>query len=130
MPALALNHYTILARDLEATKRFYEDIVGLKSGDRPPLAFPGYWLYCGGAPVVHLIGHRDDDPPVSAELDTGRVDHIAFSAENLKLMKERLAANLVRFDERVLPRLNMTQLFFQDPDGISIEFNFPPAETV
>ena len=79
---------------------------------------------------MHLIGHRDDDPPAEAELDTGRVDHIAFSAENLKLMKERLAANRVKFDERVLPRLNMTQLFFQDPDGISIEFNFPPAETV
>jgi hypothetical protein len=24
----------------------------------------------------------------------------------------------------------MTQLFFKDPDGINIEFNFPAAETV
>ncbi len=34
MPALALNHYTIRARDLEATRTFYEDIVGLRAGDR------------------------------------------------------------------------------------------------
>ena len=50
MPAMSLNHYTILARDLEATKNFYTDVVGLTVGDRPPLAFPGYWLYCGGVP--------------------------------------------------------------------------------
>lgn len=130
MPAMALNHYTIRVRDLEETKRFYEDIVGLEAGDRPPLAFPGYWLYCGGMPVVHLIGHRESDPEIEGTPDAGRLDHIAFSAENLKLMKDRLAANKIRFDERVLPRLNMTQLFFKDPDGINIEFNFPPAETV
>ena len=40
MPAMSLNHYTILARDLEATKNFYTDVVGLTVGDRPPLAFP------------------------------------------------------------------------------------------
>ncbi|HJS86825.1 MAG TPA: VOC family protein [Acetobacteraceae bacterium] len=130
MPALALNHYTINVRDLEATKAFYEDIVGLKSGERPPLPFPGYWLYCGGQPVVHLVGHRPENPPIEGTPDSGRLDHIAFSAENVRLMRERLNANGISFQERVLPQLNMTQLFFQDPDGIYIEFNFPAEETV
>ena len=40
MPAMSLNHYTILARDLEATKNFYTDVVGLSVGDRPPLELP------------------------------------------------------------------------------------------
>ena len=61
MPAMSLNHYTIMARDLEATKNFYTDVVGLSVGDRPPLDFPGYWLYCGGVPTVHLVGHRPED---------------------------------------------------------------------
>lgn len=129
MPAVALNHYTIRVKDLERTKEFYEDIVGLTSGDRPPLAFPGYWLYCGGVPAVHLIGVGPGDPEAPAATETGRLDHIAFSAENLLLMKERLVASKIRYEERVLPRMNMTQLFFKDPDGINIEFNFPPAET-
>jgi catechol 2,3-dioxygenase-like lactoylglutathione lyase family enzyme len=64
MPAMSLNHYTILARDLEATKNFYTDVVGLSVGDRPPLGFPGYWLYCGGTPTVHLIGHRPENAPI------------------------------------------------------------------
>ncbi len=130
MPALALNHYTINVRDLEATKAFYEDIVGLKAGERPPLPFPGYWLYCGSMPVVHLVGYRPENPPIEGTPDPGRLDHIAFSAENVRLMRERLNANGISFQERVLPRLNMTQLFFQDPDGIYIEFNFPAEETV
>ena len=35
----------------------------------------------------------------------------------------------IKFDERVLPRLNMTQLFYYDPDGIAVECNFAAHET-
>ncbi len=94
MPAMSLNHYTILARDLEATKDFYTDVVGLSVGDRPPLGFPGYWLYCGGIPTVHLIGHRPENEPIpdapSDPAKTGRLDHIAFACEGLKDMKANL----------------------------------------
>jgi catechol 2,3-dioxygenase-like lactoylglutathione lyase family enzyme len=133
MPAQSLNHYTIKVRDLEGTKNFYEDIVGLTVGDRPPLPFPGYWLYCGGVPTVHLIGHRDEDPVIpddkSYPAPTGRLDHIAFSCNGLKEMREKLQKRDIKFDERVLPRLNMTQLFYLDPDGISVECNFEASET-
>jgi catechol 2,3-dioxygenase-like lactoylglutathione lyase family enzyme len=133
MPAESLNHYTIQARDVEKTKDFYEQIVGLKVGDRPPLNFPGYWLYCGGTPTVHLLGYQanakviPDGPSYPAE--TGRLDHIAFSCSGLKDMKSTLKAHGIKYDERVLPRLNMTQLFYLDPDGIAVECNFPPNET-
>jgi catechol 2,3-dioxygenase-like lactoylglutathione lyase family enzyme len=133
MPATSLNHYTILARDLEATKNFYTDIVGLKVGDRPPLNFPGYWLYCGDAPTVHLIGNRPEIEPIpdssSDPAKTGRLDHIAFACAGLKDMKATLEQNSIKYDERVLPRLNMTQLFYYDPDGIAVECNFDAAET-
>jgi catechol 2,3-dioxygenase-like lactoylglutathione lyase family enzyme len=133
MPAQTLNHYTIQARNLEATKNFYVDIVGLTVGDRPPLNFPGYWLYCGGIPTVHLLGYQShqkviaDGPSYPAE--TGRLDHIAFSCTGLKDMRADLQRRGISYEERVLPRLNMTQLFYKDPDGISVECNFPPEET-
>jgi catechol 2,3-dioxygenase-like lactoylglutathione lyase family enzyme len=133
MPAQSLNHYTIKVRDLEQTKNFYCDVVGLKVGDRPPLNFPGYWLYCGDVPVVHLIGKQDKDvgipDAVSEPMPTGRLDHIAFSCVGLKEMRYNLRSRGLTFDERVLPRLNMTQLFYPDPDGISVECNFPTEET-
>ena len=133
MPAMSLNHYTINARDLEATKKFYIDVVGLAVGDRPPLDFPGYWLYCGGVPTVHLVGPRPENEPIPTQRAIrrrpARLDHIAFSCEGLKDMKANLAQHHIKFDERVLPRLNMTQLFYYDPDGIAVECNFPAAET-
>jgi catechol 2,3-dioxygenase-like lactoylglutathione lyase family enzyme len=133
MPAQSLNHYTIRVRDLERTKDFYVDIVGLTVGDRPPLGFPGYWLYCGGVPVVHLIGYRPQDTVIEDEPShpaaTGRLDHIAFTCNGLKQMRSDLESRGIRFEERVLPRLNMTQLFYPDPDGISVECNFDASET-
>lgn len=62
MPLNALNHFTIRPVDLERTKDFYCDVLGLPIGYRPPLGFPGYWLYCGAIPTVHLIGPRENDP--------------------------------------------------------------------
>ena len=133
MPAQSLNHYTIRVRDLEVTRKFYQEIVGLIVGDRPPLNFPGYWLYCGGVPTVHLIGPRADDVPVddtpAKPAETGRLDHIAFACEGLAAMKASLEKHGIKYDERVLPRLNMTQLFYYDPDGIAVECNFPAQET-
>ena len=44
-------------------------------------------------------------------------------------MKANLERHGIKFDERVLPRLNMTQLFYYDPDGIAVECNFAAHET-
>ena len=74
-----------------------------------------------GQPVIN------DGPSYPAA--TGRLDHIAFSCVGLKEMRENLKSRDLKYDERVLPRLNMTQLFYPDPDGISVECNFPPEET-
>lgn len=126
----ALNHYTIRPVDLERTKDFYADVLGLPVGDRPPLAFPGYWLYCGDIPTVHLIGPRQEEagqPPRHAN-GTGLLDHIAFSCTGLSDMRERLAKHGVAFTERVIPRDGQTQLFMHDPDGVAVELNFPKGD--
>jgi catechol 2,3-dioxygenase-like lactoylglutathione lyase family enzyme len=130
MPAQSLNHFTIKVRDLEATKRFYTEIVGLTVGDRPPLDFPGYWLYCGGMPTVHLIYNRTGDKQIEGVPDTGRLDHIAFASTGLQDIRTKLQRHGIKYEERVLPRMNMTQLFYRDPDGIAIEMNFAAEETV
>ncbi|MCK8784162.1 VOC family protein [Roseomonas sp. NAR14] len=127
----ALNHYTIKPVDLEATKDFYVDLLGLEVGYRPPLAFPGYWLYCGGNPTVHLIGPKVEElgGPAREPGPTGLFDHIAFSCTGLKEMRERLDARGVRHEVRVIPRDRQTQIFMHDPDGVAVELNFPSAET-
>ncbi|MFZ4406444.1 MAG: VOC family protein [Paracraurococcus sp.] len=131
MPLEGLNHYTIRPADLERTKDFYVDVLGLEIGYRPPLNFPGYWLYVGDNPTVHLIGPRADDghAAVREAGPTGLLDHIAFTCTGLAEMKARLAQRGIKHDERVIPRDRQTQLFILDPDGVAVELNYPPSET-
>ena len=134
MPLNQLSHYAIQARDLDTTRDFYVDVLGLAVGDRPPLDFPGYWLYSGDAAVVHLLGRRPAREGVrevadADEPDTGRLDHIAFAATGLAGIRARLQGRRVPFREQVLPRLGATQIFVEDPDGVGVELNFPPGET-
>ncbi len=129
-----LEHYTVRCVNMEQSRDFYRDIVKLKQGARPPLDFPGYWMYCGDVPVVHLVPLRDPlamrgfvNPPDRNGPEprgTGSVDHIAFRAEDLEGMRRHFTAKGVTFDTRVIGGGDLTQLFIDDPNGITIELNF------
>lgn len=120
----SLQHVTLRPRDLEATRRFYERVIGLHVGERPPFGFPGYWLYVGEEPVLHLVGN---DPPTD-RLGSGAIDHIAFGVSGLAKARGRLEAEDIPYHEQTVPRLGLHQLFIEDPDGITIELNFPADE--
>ena len=49
-----LDHYNVSTRNLGATVRFYEDVLGFVNGPRPPFDFPGAWLYSDGHPVLRI----------------------------------------------------------------------------
>jgi len=124
-----IDHYTLEVADIEATKRFYCDLLGLYVGERPPLPFPGLWLYCeNDLPTVHLIGKSATDPdrPV---IQTGRLHHISFSCAGAERTRAILDAAHIDFNVIVLPDSGNTQFFMKDPDGISVELNFPASET-
>ena len=100
-------------------------------GYRPPLTFPGYWLYCGDNPTVHLIGDRQGEEglPERKVGHTGLVDHIAFSCTGLAAMRAHLDKHKVTYTARVIPRDRQTQIFLHDPNGVAVELNYPPEET-
>jgi catechol 2,3-dioxygenase-like lactoylglutathione lyase family enzyme len=128
MPLGGLQHFTIEPQDLERSKNFYVDVLGLEIGDRSPLDFPGYWLYSGGTATVHLMGTRKPRAGIVVRgtekkyEDTGRFDHIAFAATDVEGVRRRLQAR-----EQVVPRTGDTQFFLYDPDGVGVELNFPKS---
>jgi len=134
MPLGVLQHFTIEPSDLERTKAFYCDVLGLEDGDRPPLGFPGYWLYSGGVATVHLLGERKPREGIVVRGtekkfdDTGRFDHIAFAATDLAGVRARLQKHNVTYREQVVPRTGAGQIFLYDPDGVGVELNFDPDE--
>jgi catechol 2,3-dioxygenase-like lactoylglutathione lyase family enzyme len=137
-----LGHYSIRTADLEASRRFYVEVMGLRVGFRPPFDFPGLWLYLGEDEsdfgVVHLIGVEPGaseglssylgERPADAETGTGPLDHIAFLANGWPDLKPRLAASGQTVVERTVPSLGLHQVFVTDPSGVTIELNYPSAE--
>jgi len=124
MPATAMNHFTILTDDVDATTAFYGDLLGLTPGWRPPLNFPGAWLYADGQPILHVIGGRP-----AAELKAGVIDHMAFTAKGLAATIAKLEARELTYDCRRLPDRGTWQLFFHDPNGARVEMDFASDET-
>jgi len=115
---------------MDGTRDFYERVLGLVDGERPPLPFPGYWLYLGDVPAVHVADRTGYEAHVenagtgvsAAAGSTGAVDHIAFSASGYDELKARLAEHGVAAAENEIPGV-MRQLFIQDPNGVRLELN-------
>jgi len=124
MALTQLSHVTVRTGDLEATRTFYENVLGLKTGPRPAFGFPGYWLYCGGDPVVHLVPQSDGIGGGQSP-DTGSFDHVAFTADDFPGTRERFRKLGVVFREQQVPGAPTRQLFVEDPNRVTIELNFP-----
>jgi catechol 2,3-dioxygenase-like lactoylglutathione lyase family enzyme len=120
----ALHHVTVQTEDLEATRDFYREILGLEAGFRPQLSFPGYWMYLGTVPVVHIVP-RGNAIGGGAAKDTGSFDHFAFLARDFARVKASLDTKGVRYRENHIERPPIDQLFFPDNNNVMIELNFP-----
>ena len=123
MAITEMNHFTVLTDDLDRTREFYVGLLGLREGPRPPLGFPGAWLYTGDRPVLHVIAGR----ALPAER-RGVLDHMAFSATGLIDITERLDKAGVAYDLRRQAESNVWQLFAFDPNGARIELDFDASE--
>jgi catechol 2,3-dioxygenase-like lactoylglutathione lyase family enzyme len=131
MPLTQLEHYLVLTEDLEATRDFYRDALGLREGARPPLGFPGYWLYLGDVPCIHIAEwntYRTHSIATGISVTapapgTGPLDHIAFNAVDLSAVKARLAAHKIEYSVNEVPKAGLIQLFLKDPNGVKIEIN-------
>ena len=145
-----IDHYSIRTLDVEASRKFDTEILGLKVGQRPPFDFPGLWLYRGEPPVdldhaegnygiVHVMGVDRDNPqalidymggaePDTQQGNTGALDHVALAVTGRAIMIERCKRNNVNYFERTVPAVGLHQVFIKDPNGVTIELNFPASE--
>jgi catechol 2,3-dioxygenase-like lactoylglutathione lyase family enzyme len=121
-----LDHFNIRTRQLDATVRFYQDILGLENGDRPNFSFPGAWMYSEGRPVVHLVDISPTDE--QQKPDSGVVHHVAFASRDFNGMKARLESKGMAFDTRQVPGGELWQIFVRDPNGVMIELNYEAAK--
>ncbi len=125
-----MEHVLVLSDDIDQTRDFYCEVVGLRVGERPPLEFPGYWLYAGATPCLHVAERRSylrhaawlglavpHEPP-----GAGPVDHIAFNATDYDGLRARLQQVGIASVSNSVPGV-LRQLFIEDPNGVRVEIN-------
>lgn len=123
MSIQGMNHFTVLTHDLELTKGFYIGLLGFTDGPRPPLDFPGAWLYVNNQAILHIVAGRPVPQPPA-----GVLDHMAFSASNLGDTVARLKAQKIDYVLRRQVGAGTWQLFCHDPSGAKVELDFSPDE--
>lgn len=142
-----MEHILILTDDPEATRDWFCENLGFRSGHHPEFGFPVYWLYIGEQDVVHIgkarhSAHQDtylSTPGDKAGADysaagapgSGRIDHVCFNCDDIEGFVDRLTRNGVEFSERKAHDSNLYQLFMREPvNGIKVELNFSAEEAV
>jgi catechol 2,3-dioxygenase-like lactoylglutathione lyase family enzyme len=117
---MELDHINISAPQdlLDEVKAFYCHVFQLEQGERPDFGIPGYWLYAGDRPIVHLVVSDNH-----VAVPNPHLDHVAFRASGLAEFEQRLASIDCHFDKLEGLLDNVVQLFFRDPAGIQLEAN-------
>ena len=119
-----VHHLNIVTEKLEETRRFYVDALGLTEGWRPPFRSVGYWFYVGEAPVVHI--QQAEGAVTSSHVSA--LNHVAFEVDDLDSLLARLSAHGVVYEELPIAGTPIRQAFFDDPNGVRLEFTYAPPD--
>ena len=138
-----LHHVGITVADLDASIRFYHDVLGLEFANEPSPWFDGEELSRGvgvpgaalrqvsllvGDTTLELLEYRsppsETDGPLRSN-DRG-ASHVAFAVADIEATKAELEAKGIEFygpvnvvDEGVLA--GWRWVYFEDPDGYPLE---------
>jgi glyoxylase I family protein len=128
----ATHHVSLTVTDLERSRRFYREILGLSEITRPPFNFPGAWFQVGAAQQLHLIVHTNPTFRAGKGLDTRDLHfavrvpdyHEAVAELRSKGYREEGVAD--EFSRMILQphaTAGFPQIYILDPDRHVIEIN-------
>jgi len=125
LPVRAVHHVARLTKRLEASRKFYCDVLGFREIERANFKFPGAWLYSYGV-QIHLIVN-DAAPDPASEIQT-RVNHLALHVDDIERTEALLREHGIAYRVSHVADTDIKQLFFADPDGHYIEAaHYPPT---
>ncbi len=129
-----LHHVTICVADLEATRHFYVDVLGLEEVKRPlSFQFKGQWFRKNGAEIHTIYKEAAGQIPGDAKnvikpsRDITFARHFCFSVSNIANTINTLAENGIEVGAGPRPRGDgAIQIYIYDPDGHMVELVHEP----
>jgi catechol 2,3-dioxygenase-like lactoylglutathione lyase family enzyme len=107
--ATQLNHATLYVHDVARSQEFYQKLFGMPVLTRQG---PGVNLRIG-AGFVGLYPAGDRGAP--------RIDHICLSVDRFEATNVLPKLQALKIDAEIIRRGDTEELYFDDPDGISVQ---------
>lgn len=125
---IGIHHITILVTNLERSRKFYGEVLGLQEKqDMPDFGRPLIW-YQVGPTQVHILPKESVAVNQYGDLSSLAWNrHVAIGIEDFSEIKQRLDDGNLPYCENPNSALGLRQLFFQDPDGNGLEFMVPDS---
>jgi catechol 2,3-dioxygenase-like lactoylglutathione lyase family enzyme/uncharacterized protein YunC (DUF1805 family) len=126
----SIDHATLVVKDLERSRHFYVDVLGMREVPRPAFSFAGSWFQAGQTQIHLILEFAASGPagnPVPEHLRSSRTHHVAFLVEDAAATIAHLRAHEVPILSGPKPRPDgHVQVFVTDPDGHVIELCSAP----
>ncbi|MGV8841314.1 MAG: VOC family protein [Bauldia sp.] len=130
----SLHHVSLPVTDVERSRRFYRDVLGLAEIDRPPFDFAGAWFAVGSAgQQLHLIAGGSGAPTFRSGkgVDSRDVHFAVRVPDYMAALRDLRAAGYgeATADELLRMKVNpkatagFPQIYILDPDRNVIEIN-------
>jgi catechol 2,3-dioxygenase-like lactoylglutathione lyase family enzyme len=126
---ISLHHVSLPVTNLERSKAFYRDVLGLSEIERPAFEFAGAW-YALGDRQLHLIAH--DKPTLRSRGVDSHDVHFALRVASYRATVAFLESRgyskdarepTMRLRESQWGKAGFPQVFILDPDRHVIELN-------
>jgi catechol 2,3-dioxygenase-like lactoylglutathione lyase family enzyme/uncharacterized protein YunC (DUF1805 family) len=125
-----IDHVTLVVKDLEQSRRFYVEALGMREVPRPAFSFAGSWFQAGTTQIHLILEFAGSGPAgnlVPEQLRSSRTHHFAFEVDDAAAAIPYLHQQQVAILSG--PKLRpdgFVQVFVTDPDGHVVELCSPP----
>jgi len=133
----SIHHVSLPVTDLERSRHFYQEVLGLTEINRPPFDFPGAWYQIGDR-QLHLIVHNNSTFRIEKTVDPRDI-HFAIRIKSYRDTRDFLHSKgfhpeaedeFKKMKESPHSTAGWPQLYIMDPDRNVIELNAEQLDEV
>ncbi len=119
-------HVAIRTMDIDATNKFYAEVLRMQIDPNRPdsIPAPGTWLNFGDCQIHVIAGPKAYGDFPHDTKGGGNLDHMAIRAVGFDAWKAHVTKHGVDYRQNNVRAMGQWQLFIRDPNGIVIELQF------